>query len=112
MLIENYKNQIISKLQTDYYGYNEIQSEKIYKSVFTNYPDELISNLEEWLLDKPISRIEYKNTAIRDIMYQDYDKNGHIVYDFVDCFRLIKNYLQSDKKNELLLSYLLNYGAR
>lgn len=37
MLVENYKNRIISKLQTDTYGYSEIQARRIYKSIFPDY---------------------------------------------------------------------------
>lgn len=33
MLVENYKDRIISKLQTDTYGYSEIQARSIYKSI-------------------------------------------------------------------------------
>lgn len=45
-------------------------------------------------------------------MYQDYDKNGNIVYGFVKSLRLIEHYLQSKKKNDLLLSYTWNFGIR
>lgn len=112
MLVENYKDKIISKLQTYTYGYNEIQARRIYKSIFTNYPNELIPNLEEWLEDRPISRIEYNGVSVRDVMYQDYDKNGNIVYDFLDCLRLVISYIQSNNKSHLLLSYIWNYGVR
>lgn len=112
MLVENYKDKIISKLQTYNYGYNEIQARRIYKSIFTNYPNELIPNLEEWLEDRPISRIEYNGVSVRDVMYQDYDKNGNIVYDFLDCLRLVISYIQSNNKSHLLLSYIWNYGVR
>lgn len=112
MLVENYKDKIISKLQTDTYGYNEIQARRIYKSIFTDYPDELIPNLEEWVENKPISRIEYNGVSIRDIMYQDYDKNGNIVYDFVKSYKLIKDYLNSNIKSPLSLSYSWMYGVR
>lgn len=112
MLVENYKDRIISKLQTDIYGYSELQARRIYKSIFTDYPDELIPNLEEWVEDKPISRIEYNGVSIRDIMYQDYDKNGKIVYDFVKSYKLIKDYLNSNIKNPLSLSYSWMYGVR
>lgn len=36
MLVENYKDRIISKLQTDTYGYSEIQARRIYKSIFAD----------------------------------------------------------------------------
>ncbi len=112
MLVENYKDRIISKLQTDVYGYSEIQARRIYKSIFADCPDELIPNLEEWLEDRSISRIEYNGVSVRDVMYQDYDKNGNMVYDFLDCLRLIVNYIQSNNKSHLLLSYIWNYGVR
>ena len=92
MKISDYKDRIIDKLSNDEnYGYSPMQAEGFYNTHFSSLPDDIVSNVEEWLNNKPFSDINYHGLSIKQL--QDYDKYfNNIDFRYDEYFRILNKY--------------------